>query len=93
MPTTDISHLRVSVARLAEANEQIKLWTEIRDEERLAILSAVESGIGSISGVPVVTVSDQVRRGIDTTKLRTEQPDIAARYATETAYKVVRVIR
>jgi hypothetical protein len=88
----DITHLRASIARLSEAREQIKLWSEIEREEKLLILDAVAEGIGSISGVPAVTVTDQVRRGLDTTRLKQEYPQIAADFATETSYKVVRVL-
>ncbi len=88
----DITHLRASIARLSEAREQIKAWTEIEKQEKTLILDAVAEGIGSVSGVPAVTVTDQVRRGLDTTRLKLEYPQLAVDFATEISYKVVRVL-
>lgn len=89
---TDVTSLAQAIADLAEAREQIKAWTEIEKESKGAILAALTEGTGVVLGVPAVTVSEQIRRGLDTARIKAEHPEIAAEYSTETSYKVVRVL-
>lgn len=89
---TDVTNLAQTIANLAEAREQLKLWTAIKDEAVAAILNAITEGTGVVLGQPAVTVSEQIRRGLDTSRIKLEHPEIADAYATETSYKVVRVL-
>lgn len=88
----DLSNYHATVARLAEAREQLKAWEEIANEEKAIILSVLEKGTGLVRGIPAVSVTEQTRRGLDTERLRIEYPEIFAEFQKETTYKVVRVL-
>lgn len=74
---------------------QLKLRMKPLDERRAYLENVVKKSLGdattgTIAGAAAVTWKEQTSRRIDTKALREEMPEVAEKFTTESAYRVLR---
>lgn len=83
------------LSKLSTLHEKKQVLKALEDEIRpleLAVKAALQDNeAGIYHGRTVVTWSTQTRPGLDTKRLQAEEPEIAARYVTQTSYRVLRI--
>lgn len=85
---------RALIVEYQDAGARLKVATTERDHyanELRALLTDYEAGVFPGEDKPAVTWKTQTSHRLDTKRLQTERPDVAAQYMTETRSRVLRV--
>ena len=72
------------------AKEVAKGANDIKEAAQSELLAAMEDAEEGTCNLGTVTYFEQVRRGIDTKRLKEDKPEVAAEYMKESKFRVVR---
>lgn len=88
----DISDQFALVAALAEARATIAAAKKVEDDAKRKLAALVGLGVGTIDGVPVITVTEVQAERLNIKGLQVALPEVAAEYTIAYSYSAVKVI-
>ncbi len=87
----DLSNLAELIDERARLKAQIKeAGDELATAENLIRETLGDAEVGTLHGLPILTLRAQERRGLDTKALQRDHPAIAAEYETVSTFRVLR---
>ena len=88
-----LQDLNDRVAYLQEIKMHINEMTKEKEEIETELKTVIKDKAGFTTDKYKVTWKSQITRRIDTELLKTEEPEIAQKYMTESAYRVLRITK